>query len=769
MIVKLRHILWCWCLCGMLFPLAAQQPAPSPAPTPSIEQAATAPTPPATPATSPPGATTPPTELPTLPGPPPAAGPLRRFRVLSHRQIFSPATGTYQFIGDVSLETAEIVIHAAEATYDSNSEKAIARGNVSIRAEDGNTYWGNVLELDVRTRQWRFLDWSAELPPGYLGRPFIGPVIIEGQELSGLPNYLRAERTRVTTCDLPNPHYLLVAREVEVFPGDKLIARDTDLYVLGHRVLRLPWFILWLKQKRSPVVPEFGRNEQEGYYLRALYQYVLSPDQLGGIRLDTTQKLGEGLGIDHFYTVPNGYGEAFVYGRQNLTEYVTRLDHTQQLPAGVNVRFTGDVRKNSLFTFQPTTLTNVTTNIARPTPHTNTFLNFTRRLNQGSFSTDNTNANLVHTSNTTGGTFRLSEEYSSFGRGGAGANPADQELWSRVQWMRKVGFGNLNLRLDRRDDLDHGASGVTATSGVQRLPEVYLETDNRQLNLDFLSRVPSQLTAGWGVFDEQPNNVRLSRYLFNWRARPTAIKLGNTELSPNASYRQTFYGDADATALYLVNAGITARTTFGPLSNVVSYGRQQRNGFSPFRFDTAYPYETLNDSIQFITKPVRIFLTGGRDLQNRQWQDMTFRSETQLLPALSMTQSFAYDLNNGNWRDLVSQYRWVTDPTISLGLGSRYDLEHSKLRQASTDLAWVINPRWRLQWLGGYNGTTRQVTYNELLLTRDLHCWDASAYYSYQNRTVFLYFRLKALNLALPQFGIGRGGQVLSTSQGIQF
>ncbi len=53
------------------------------------------------------------------------------------------------------------------------------------------------------------------------------------------------------------------------------------------------------------------------------------------------------------------------------------------------------------------------------------------------------------------------------------------------------------------------------------------------------------------------------------------------------------------------------------------------------------------------------------------------------------------------------------------------------------------------------------------MIIRDLHCWDAALQYSHQQHLVYLYIRLKALNLPLPLFGIGRAGQVLDTDLGV--
>ena len=572
------------------------------------------------------------------------------------------------------------------------------------------------------------------------------------------------------------PHYLLAAEEVEIIPGDRLIARNVDFIVLGHRVLRLKYFILWLRQRRTPIVPEAGWNQYEGYYLRLLYQYVFNPNQLGGVRLDLTEKLGVGAGVDHFYTVPYGNGEAFLYGRQGLKEYVTRVDHHQQLPLDITLDFTGDVRQDSQFTEQPTTLTDINARFSRRTTHSSSLFNFVRRVNQGTFASDAVNLLLRYENTTAGGFIRLNEEYGSVSSPGFFDAGVNRNLWSRLQLMRSIGFGDLNLRIDEHEGLSDDPLQTTQFVGIQRLPEVYLETDESQLHLDFLQRVPSRFTVGWGSFDEQPQQTRLNRYLFNWEALPRPLVAGHTTFSPTASFQQTVYGDPDSTAQYVLATGMNARTSFSDslnrtFANVVSYGRQKSRGFTPFQFDATYPFETANDSLQYLTTYTQTYLSSGRDLENNRWQDISLRSDIQVTPTFATRQAVGYDPNTGTWRDLVSEFRvskGPADPSLTANLGTRYSIDSGMLRRISTELSWVITPQWRLHWLGGYDGTNKELLYNEFLLTRDLHCWDVSAFYSYQRKMVYLYFRIKALNLPLPFFGIGRAGQVLSSEQGIE-
>jgi hypothetical protein len=728
-----------------------------------------------TPPNAPTGPGTSPQELPPPEEPAPAPG-TRRVTLRANRFIVDEAEGTVQLIGNVSVQSGNTVIRAGEATYTNATQILLARGNVSIRAEDGNTYFGNLLEFNAGTRDWRFLDFSTTFPPSYLGQPFIAPVFLGGEDISGLPNGLRARNARVTTCDLPNPHYVFTSRRVDVYPGDKLIAYDTNLYVLGHKVLHLPWLYLSLREHRSPIVPEAGKNDYEGYYLRLLYQYVLDPDELGGIRLDLTQKLGIGAGVDHFYTVKNGFGEAFIYGRQSLSEYALRVDHTQHLPARIDATGHLDLRRNSLFSFNPVTNTDLGTTLTRNTTHSNTQLNITRRLNQGTFSTDNTSANVRYNVNTTGGSMSLNSAYSRYGS----TTTTSEDLWNHLTMMRKIPTGSFNLRIDERAIL---ANSAAVTSGVQRLPEVQLVSDDiSQISWNPAKFLPSKVTAGWGYFDEEPGNTKLDRYLLEWqlgnlrrgRYGGSTDNTGKTIWQPTAQVRQTFYGDKDFTAQYNFNSGLTGTSYITPaLTNTVRYTRQESHGYTPFRFDKIYPYESVTESANFDNRHSlqlgtgrhqRFDLATGRDLRLNRWQDLTARSDTELFQGVGMTNSTAYDLNNHLWRDLVSQLTWEKESLVNLKVGTRYNLNEGQLSNVSTDLAWIISPKWRVQWLNGYDGLRHEMLYNEILVVRDLHCWDAALYYSYQQKYVFLHLRMKALNLAIPGFGIGRGGQVLDTT-----
>jgi hypothetical protein len=492
---------------------------------------------------------------------------------------------------------------------------------------------------------------------------------------------------------------------------------------------------------------------------------------VGTARLDLTSKLGTGLGLDHQYTLDNGSGKAFLYARQNGKEIVARLDHKQQLPLHIDMEAHADIRRNSSFTLKPTTSTNLTARFSAPTGKPVWNLNVTRRLDQSTFKSDSTSADLRYDQKALGGMLHYSGTYSSYGRAASLAEPnpaADEEFWNRATWTRPLSFGNLNLRMEQRLDVDGARyAGDNAYSPLQRLPEVMLESDAAKMHWSFLDRIPSRLTFGWGFYSEGglagSNPTQLHRALLNWQGAPAPVTVGKTTFTSNIGVQQTVYGDKDNTAQYTLNGNLSARTPVGPFTNSLQYGRQEARGFTPFRFDTAYPWHTVTDTLEYRTRTANASITAGRDLQFDRWQDITLSSDGRLGNKLGVRNSVAFDRQNNDWRDLVSTFTWRDTPRVSGSLGGRYDLAQSQLRQLTTELDWTVSKQWRLQWLGGYDGLNKRFLYNEYLVTRDLHCWDVSLYASEQQKTVHLAFRLKALNLQLPGFGVGSGGQSLGT------
>ena len=78
-------------------------------------------------------------------------------------------------------------------------------------------------------------------------------------------------KTKVTTCDKPEPHYLLSTRSVDVVPGERMIVHGAGFDLLGVRLITLPTFEKNLQRdndERQSLIPGFGYDRFDGPYLR---------------------------------------------------------------------------------------------------------------------------------------------------------------------------------------------------------------------------------------------------------------------------------------------------------------------------------------------------------------------------------------------------------------------------------------------------------------------------------------------------------------------
>jgi len=713
-------------------------------PTPTPPPAMVAPVLPPAAAPMPPPAT-------VAPSPPPASQetgnvPAGRLRIRAQRQVFSPDAGLYRFYGDVSVTKSDLELDAQEMTYQAGDDTLLASGDVSLKERGGQTYRGKALEYHPRTGKWQFREWSTAFNPAALGRPFVAPIYASGDVAAG-SSRLDLTKAQLTTCDKANPDYDIVARTVDIYPGDKLIARDVDLYVLGKRIMHLPWLFFFLRDDRPTEMPTFGRNEFEGYFLRTPFQYVLGPDQVGTFRLDLTEKRGIGLGVDHFYTLGSGSGEAFAYDNPSSGDFALRLNHDQQLLPSLALDINLDRKRQSVLSGTPVETSNTMIQLRNTTDHATTLAQYTQNNTNSTFNLQSTSLSLRQTFQAGDNKFNYDGEYR---RNSYGAAVAENEnLWNHLLYTRSLGFGNLNVRMDQYTDMASNTSNF-GLNQLERLPEVMLQVDQKKLGWS----VPGRLLVGWGEYREQTGKDPLGRFLLDWQATPKLSLTKSTALQFTTGLRQTAYGDQDISAQYQYQFNVSALTKVGSLTHVLSYGLQHGSGFSPLFMDSVYPNSTVTDSLQYLTPSLKLSLTAGRDLQWNRWHDVALTAEEHAGTHLILRQNVSYDPNMARWRDLTNQLDWQQDPRLALSLYTRYNLDQHLLRSATAQLQWHVTPQWQLWWRGNYDGT--QFLWNEWLIVRDLHCWEVGLRFDTVNGDVGLTLRPKAIESSLiPEIGFG--------------
>jgi hypothetical protein len=335
-----------------------------------------------------------------------------------------------------------------------------------------------------------------------------------------------------------------------------------------------------------------------------------------------------------------------------------------------------------------------------------------------------------------------------------------------------------------------------------------------------------------GAGDGSDMKERIRTYL-HLRANPL-LSSGRSPLSLQLplEFTQAVYGADEAQWLAGVSPSLIYRIAEASQLSL-SYSLMKQNGYTPFQFDYGTEYNSLNLSLTLGSRLRPSYSGyggygaygsygayggyGGYPAQEGYQSDShgsatrrTWGLDPQMAGKASFTLDTGYDFENDIARDLVVRLnyqptahhqfgistaydwlgksrfgsqkrlrdvrlRWRTDygDALQLSVGAIWDTNRGRLGTIRTQLSSQLTRHWRLDSLYGNNATgfgTSQ-PYTQVMLTRDLHCLEASAIF--REETVFgrkerdlrFVLSIKAFPVN-KEFGLSRSGQYLSTDVG---
>jgi len=250
------------------------------------------------------------------------------------RVTYDRDTGIVTGEGNVEIVQAESKLEGDRAVINTLRELAEIEGNVKATSR------GAVVE---GTRG--LYDFSAGEGVFYEARGYNDPWYVSAEEIQRVPSGEYAVRNAsLTTCELPDPHYALRARSVEVVPDERITARNLTLFAGPVPIFYFPYYSQDLDTRVPPIELEAGTQSDVGAYLGLAYEvepaegvslkpHVRAFTESGvGAGLDGELELFEGDGrgwFDTFYIydlsdeaeepgVDEHRGTAYAFYRQNL-------------------------------------------------------------------------------------------------------------------------------------------------------------------------------------------------------------------------------------------------------------------------------------------------------------------------------------------------------------------------------------------------------------------------------------------------------------------
>lgn len=242
--------------------------------------------------------------------------------------------------GNISIKYKDITLTCDKVTVFLGTRDAVAEGNVKI-TQKAAYFTGDRIKYNFDTKEAQVLD-------GYVNaEPFYG----KAKELSKPPdkNEFKLESGYATTCDRAHPHYRIQAKQVRIYPDDKVIAKHILFFIGNVPVMYWPYYYQSLKETKTHVTVIPGQSKDWGYYALTSCRYHLDDNNMGDLMLDYRSKKGLGEGICHYYSLGElGKGafkffythenDSFAYEKTGAVQnrYRWQARHRWDLPEGTD-------------------------------------------------------------------------------------------------------------------------------------------------------------------------------------------------------------------------------------------------------------------------------------------------------------------------------------------------------------------------------------------------------------------------------------------------
>jgi len=211
----------------------------------------------------------------------------------------------------VDLKYQDIEIKADNLKINLTTHIVFASGEVLFKQDETETKCEE-LTYNWETKKIILLRLRGELT----GEGIKGKVYYQGEKMENFPETVEIAGGSFTTCELEEPHYHIVAKEMIIYPKDKIIARNISWYEGKIKIITLPYFLIFLDRKtQQPILPKIGQNSADGWFIKTNFNYYIDEKSYGTLYIDWLEKKGIGTGVEHTLEIgdTNNPGETTFY------------------------------------------------------------------------------------------------------------------------------------------------------------------------------------------------------------------------------------------------------------------------------------------------------------------------------------------------------------------------------------------------------------------------------------------------------------------------
>ena len=636
--------------------------------------------------------------------------------------------------GGALLKYQDIEVTADYLKINLTTHLLFASDKVLFKQDKTETYCEE-LSYNWKTKKIILLKLKAELT----GEGIKGKIYYQGEKMENFPETVELTEGSFTTCELEEPHYHIIAKEMIIYPKDKIIARNISWYEGKTKIITLPYFLIFLDRKTQlPILPKIGQNSTEGWFIKNYFNYYINEKSYGTLYIDWMEKRGIGTGLKQIWEIgdENNAGETSLYlyqikakstGNFNLSG---ELKYAQEFENNIKTQMTlnysgskaegGELLSNNLksqFTLDKSG-EKYTLKITGKYDFSGTGLGEEDLSING-----NIKLNYNYTFNDSLSS-ALSLLYTD--KNPAGQEVADLELTPKWELKYKGEGYTLNMATEKRYDLEGDLyTGEDISKIIDRLPEIVFKKDPTALGD---TKITYNIDASVGHFYEAAtleDNWR-GEYIVNLN-RPFNLSK-NITLTPSGIFRQDVYLTGEARYLVGGKIDLKASSDNNFISSTLSYNYNKSVGPTPFNFDYISP---LTNSIS------------GK---------VTLKSSEKIKLDLSTNYNFVTE----DFGNLVAKLEYKPKDDWKMNFSSSYNLNSMEwTKQINSQLDLQLTNDWRIKYKGVVDLDGFKLTNSIVGITRDLHCREITINYKQATKSFWVEFYIKAF----PTEKITLGGQ----------
>lgn len=241
---------------------------------------------------------------------------------------------------EVKHDKMDLIANNIEA--DLNRELIFAQGNVVYWQEQSGKLkkvTGEFLVYNIKTGDGFMLDATI----------YSDPTVTKAKRIELSANKITAPNGAVyTTCDLDHPHWGITAREVTIYPNDRMVLKRASYKIWGMKLLSLPAVTMNMRKKEEKKFKiTNGYTKVKGVYQNISWDYFFSEGQNGTLNIENQSKRGYFQNVNHRYKFGekisgNFYSDYSYDSQRNETIARHSLAGAYQLKSNANLNYNMD-------------------------------------------------------------------------------------------------------------------------------------------------------------------------------------------------------------------------------------------------------------------------------------------------------------------------------------------------------------------------------------------------------------------------------------------